>query len=167
MLWTGFESFSCTESPAASYIYVRGDGRLNNNTNRTNQSTISCSSTFRLSLVSFFSFFASSSCWRATDPRGSRGERIDLEQPIAAASPDGVPPGQTGLRVYKSICLLCCVSRCRSDLLRRELRCITPGVEGTRDVFVCEQHQLQGVINTTSNLLVPILDLETRIGYKR
>ena len=74
-------------------IYVGGDGRLNN-TNRTNQSiTLLCSSTFYLSLVSFFSFFASPSCWRAVNPRGSRGERIDLEQPIAAASPDGVPPG--------------------------------------------------------------------------
>ena len=74
------------------------------------------------------------------ESRGSRGERIDLGQPIAAAIPDGVPPGCAGFRVCKSTRRLSCVSRCRSGLLRRELRCITPGVEGTRYVFVCQQH---------------------------
>ena len=73
-------------------------------------------------------FFVFESC----EPRGSRGERIDLGQPIAAALPDGVPPGRVEFRVFKSARRLSFVSRCRSGLLRRELRCITPGVEGTR-----------------------------------
>ena len=60
------------------------------------------------------------------------GERIDLEQPIAAASPDGVPPGQVGLRVYKSARRIVLRTALLAGLLRRELRCITPGVEGTR-----------------------------------
>ena len=95
-------SFFLAREVQPPLIYLRGDGRLNN-TNRTNTSiTFWCSSTFISPLVSFFSFFTSSSCWRAADPRGSRGERIDLEQPIAAARPDGVPPGRVGFRVYKS-----------------------------------------------------------------
>ena len=77
-------------------IYVGGDGRLNN-TNRTNTSTtFSCSSTFYLSLVSFFLVLHSFFALEGSDPRGSRGERIDLGQPIAAALPDGVPPGGVG-----------------------------------------------------------------------
>ncbi len=113
-------------------IYVGGDGRLNN-TNRTNLSiTLLCSSTFISPLYLFFSFFASSSCWRAADPRGSRGKRIDLGQPIAAAIPDGVPPGRVGFRVLKSTRRIACVPRFRTGLLRHELRCITLGVGGTR-----------------------------------
>lgn len=117
-------------------IYVGGDGRLNN-TQSNNQYT-TFTSTFlslhRLSLSRSSLFFVFESC----ETRGPRGERIDLGQPIAAAIPDGVPPGCAGFRVFKSVRRLSCVSRCRSDLLRRELRCITPGVEGTRDVFVCQ-----------------------------
>ena len=117
-------------------IYVGGDGRLNNT--QSNKSIYYFFlSTFYLSTV-FLSrsslFFVFESC----ESRGSRGERIDLGQPIAAALPDGVPPGRVGFRVFKSARRLSCVSRCRSGLLRRELRCITPGVEGTRDVFVCQ-----------------------------
>ena len=37
-------------------------------------------------------FFVFESC----EFRGSRGERIDLGQPIATALPDGVPPGGVG-----------------------------------------------------------------------
>ena len=37
-------------------------------------------------------FFVFESC----ESRGSRGERIDLGQPIAAALPDRVPPGGVG-----------------------------------------------------------------------
>src|SRR3954471_13175285 len=129
-------------------IYVGGDGRLNNTQSNKSIYYFFVFIYFYLSLVSFFSFFASSSCWRAADPRGSRGERIDLEQSIAAASPDGVPPGQAGLRVYKGARRLSCVSRCRSGLLRRELRCITPGVEGTRDVFVCQHTFLATPLGT-------------------
>ena len=69
-------------------IYVGGDGRLNN-TQSNNQYT-TFSSTFCLSHSS--SFFVLESC----EYRGSRGERIDLGQPIAAALPDGVPPGGVG-----------------------------------------------------------------------
>ena len=117
-------------------IYVGGDGRLNNT--QSNKSIYYFfKSRFYLSIV-FLSrsslFFVFEGC----ESRGSRGERIDLGQPIAAAIPDGVPPGCAGFRVCKSTRRLSCVSRCWSGLLRRELRCITPGVEGTRDVFVCQ-----------------------------
>ena len=72
-------------------IYVGGDGRLNNI--QSNKSIYYFFlSTFYLSTV-FLSrsslFFVFESC----ESRGSRGERIDLGQPIAAAIPDGVPPG--------------------------------------------------------------------------
>ena len=110
-------------------IYVGGDGRLNNT--QSNKS-IHYFFIYVLSPIVFLSrsslFFVFESC----ESRGSRGERIDLGQPIAAALPDGVPPGRVGFRVYKSTRRLSCVSLCRSGLLRRELRCITPGVEGTR-----------------------------------
>ena len=75
-------------------IYVGGDGRLNNT--QSNKSIYYFFlSTFYLSTV-FLSrsslFFVFESC----ESRGSRGERIDLGQPIAAALPDGVPPGGVG-----------------------------------------------------------------------
>ena len=66
------------------------------------------------------------------EPRGPRGDQVDLGQPIAAARPDGVPPGRVGFRVFKSARRIACVPRLQMGLLRRELRCITPGVEGTR-----------------------------------
>ena len=75
-------------------IYVGGDGRLNNT--QSNKSIYYFFlSTFYLSTV-FLSrsslFFVFESC----ESRGSRGERIDLGQPIAAALPGGVPPGGVG-----------------------------------------------------------------------
>ena len=75
-------------------IYVGGDGRLNNT--QSNKSIYYFFlSTFYLSTV-FLShsslFFMCESC----ESRGSRGERIDLGQPIAAALPGGVPPGGVG-----------------------------------------------------------------------
>src|ERR1041385_8656706 len=76
---------------------------------------------------------------QGNDPRGSRGDQVDLGQPIAVVPPDGVPPGSVGFQVYKSARRIACVPRFRSSLLRRELRCVTPGVEGTREVFVCQQ----------------------------
>ena len=110
-------------------IYLRGEGRLNN-TQSNNQSTyypsftsLPCS--FSLVLRSFFVL-------KDSDPRGSRGGRTDLEQPIAAARPDGVPPGRAGFRVFKSAHRIACVPRFRPGLFRRELRCITLGVGGTR-----------------------------------
>ena len=81
-------------------IYVGGDGRLNNT--QSNKSIYYFFlSTFYLSTV-FLSrsslFFVFESC----ESRGSRGERIDLGQSIAAARPDGVPAGCVGFRVLKS-----------------------------------------------------------------
>ena len=121
-------------------IYVGGDGRLNNTQSIKSIYYFFCVHLLlSLTLVSFFLVLRSFFALEGSDPRGSRGERIDLGQPIAAAIPDGVPPGCAGFRVCKSTRRLSCVSRCWSGLLRRELRCITPGVEGTRDVFVCQQ----------------------------
>ena len=76
-------------------IYVGGDGRLNNT--QSNKSIYYFFlSTFYLSTV-FLSrsslFFVFESC----ESRGSRGERIDLGQPIATVLPDGVPPGGVGV----------------------------------------------------------------------
>ena len=115
---------------------MRGNGRLNN-TQSTNQYTIFYPR-FYFSPLFFFLVLRSFFLLQGGEPRGSRGERIDLGQPIAAALPDGVPPGGVGFRVCKSARRLSCISRCRSGLLRRELWCITPGVEGTRDMFVCQ-----------------------------
>ena len=66
------------------------------------------------------------------EPRGPRGDQVDLGQPIAAARPDGVPPGRVGFRVYKSARRIVLRTALPAGLLRRELRCITPDVEGTR-----------------------------------
>ena len=111
-------------------IYVGGDGRLNNT--QSNKSIYYFFlSTFYLSIV-FLSrsslFFVFESC----EYRGSRGERIDLGQPIAVTRPDGVPPRRVGFRVLKSTRRIACVPRFRSGLLRRELRCITLSIGGTR-----------------------------------
>src|SRR3954469_5546867 len=83
-------------------IYVGGDGRLNN-TNRTNQSiTLLCSSIF----IPYPCIFLSRSSFvlrvGGSDPRGSRGERINLGQPIAAALPDGSLPGVWGFGSSKA-----------------------------------------------------------------
>ena len=113
-------------------IYLRGDGRLNN-TQSINQSTTFYLLSFLLNpSSSSSSFFVCSSSLQGGEPRGPRGNQVDLGQPIAAARPDGVPPGRVGFRVLKSTRRIACVPRFRTGLLRRELRCITPGVEGTR-----------------------------------
>jgi hypothetical protein len=78
-------------------IYMRGDGRLNNNTQsqKTNLQTFpalvfaSRSSTFFV-LESF-------------DLRSPRGGRTDLGQPITTVRPDGVSPGHVGFRVPKEL----------------------------------------------------------------
>ena len=91
-------------------IYVGGDGRLNNTQSQTHLQL------FHLRLVppSFLLprpslFFVLESC----GPRGSRGGLTDLGQPIAAALPDGVPPGSVGFRVLKSSRWSTCESRFR------------------------------------------------------
>ena len=83
-------------------IYLRGDGRLNN-TQSINSSTTFYLLSFLLNpSSSSSSFFVRSSSLQGGDPRGPRGDQVDLGQPIAAARPDGVPPGRVGFRVYKS-----------------------------------------------------------------
>ena len=72
-----------------------------------NQSTQNTNPTFRLLftshllrfLLSFFAFFR----FGDYDPRSFEGVQDDLEQPIAAELPDGVPPGSLGFRVLKSV----------------------------------------------------------------
>ena len=91
-------------------IYVGGDGRLKQH--QSNQSiyyTFVFIYLYPLPLYLSFSFFA----LEGSDPRGSRGERIGLGQPIAAALPDGVPPGSVGFRVPKSSRRSTCESRFR------------------------------------------------------
>jgi hypothetical protein len=116
--------------PPLIYL-IRGDCRLNN-TQLINSSITFYLYFYPLPLFFFFLVLRSFFLLQGGKPRGPRGDQVDLGQPIAAATHDGVPPGQAGLQVYKSIRRLSCVSRRRSDLLRRELRCITPGVDSTR-----------------------------------
>ena len=112
-------------------IYVGGDGRLKQHT--IEQICLHLLPLlFLLPCSSSSSFFVRSSSLQGGEPRGSRGGQADLGQPIAAARPDGVPPGRVGFRVLKSTRRIACVPRFRTGLLRRELRCITLGVEGTR-----------------------------------
>ena len=78
-------------------IYVGGDGRLNNTQSIKSIYYFFCVHLLlSLTLVSFFLVLRSFFALEGSDPRGSRGERIDLGQPIAAALPDGVPPGGVG-----------------------------------------------------------------------
>ena len=89
-------------------IYLRGDGRLNNNTQSINQSTTFYLLSFLLNpSSSSSSFFVRSSSLQGGEPRGPRGVQFNLGQPIAAAHPDGVPPGRVGFRVPKA--LACCL----------------------------------------------------------
>ena len=111
-------------------IYLRGDGRLNN-THRSNHLPLFIFYLFSLTLVLLLPR-SSSILLQGGEPRGPRADQVDLGQPIAAARPDGVPPGRAGFRVYKSVHRIACVPRIRPGLLRRELRCITLGVGGTR-----------------------------------
>ena len=119
-------------------IYVGGDGRLNNT--QSNKS-IYYFFIYVLSLHRFFYLvLRCSSCLRATNPEARGASESTQGSPQPPHSLTGSLPGVWGFRVCKSARRLSCVSRCRSGLLRRELRCITPGVEGTRDVFVCQHN---------------------------
>ena len=85
-----------------SLIYLRGDGRLNNNTQSINQSTTFYLLSFLLNpSSSSSSFFIRSSSLQGGEPRGPRGDQVDLGHPIAATRPDGVPPRRVGFRVFK------------------------------------------------------------------
>jgi hypothetical protein len=112
------------------HIYVRGDGRLNNT--QSNKSSTIFYLFYLLPLFFFFLVLRSFFLLQGGEPRGPRGGQADLGQPIAAARPDGVPPGRVGFRVYKSARRIVLRTALPAGLLRRELRCITPGVEGTR-----------------------------------
>ena len=69
-----------------------------------------------------------------------------LEQPIAVARPDGVPPGRVGFRVSRDLASVSCVSRSLRDS-SGDVSCVSrssPGAHG--DVFVCEQILDEGCI---------------------
>ena len=111
-------------------IYSRGDGRLNNT--QSNKSIYIFYLYFSFSLVLLLPRSLFVLRMQGGEPRGPRGGQADLGQPIAAARPDGVPPGRVAFRVIKSTCRIVLRTALPAGLLRRELRCITPGIEGTR-----------------------------------
>ena len=118
-------------------IYLRGDGRLNNTQSNKSSTTFYLLS-FLLNPSSSSSFFVRYSSLQGGEPRGPRGGQADLEHPISAARPDGVPPGRVGFRVFKSARRIVLRIALPAGLLRRELRCITLRLEVHGDVFVCE-----------------------------
>ena len=94
-------------------IYLRGDGRLNN-TQSINQSTTFYLLSFLLNpSSSSSSFFVRSFSLQGGEPRGPRGDQVDLGQPIAAARPRGRSRA-CGVSGPKSAGLLSCVSRWKS-----------------------------------------------------
>ena len=109
-------------------IYLRGNSRLNN-TQSNKSSTTFIFYLFSLTLVLLL---PRSSSLQGGEPRGPRGDQVDLGQPIASTRPDGVPPGRVGFRVLKSTHRIACVPCFRAGLLRRELRCITLSIGGTQ-----------------------------------
>ena len=64
------------------------------------------------------------------EPRGPRGDQVDLGQPIAATRPDGVPPGRVGFRVQKRRLAVLRIAL-EVGLPRCELRSISLGAAGT------------------------------------
>ena len=86
----------------------------------------------------FYLVLRCSSCLRAANPDALGASESTQGSPWPLHYLTGSLPGVWGLRVCKSARRLSCVSRCRLGLLRRELQCITPGVEGTRVVFMCQ-----------------------------
>ena len=84
-------------------IYVGGDGRLNNTQSIKSIYYFFCVHLLlSLTLVSFFLVLRSFFALEGSDPQGSRGESIDLGQPIAAAIPDGSLPGPRGFGSAKA-----------------------------------------------------------------
>jgi hypothetical protein len=78
-------------------IYMRGDGRLNNNTQsqKTNLQTFpALVSASRSSMFFVLESF---------DLQSPRGGRTDLGQPITAVRPDKVSPERVGFRVPKEL----------------------------------------------------------------
>ena len=123
----------CTGSLAAPYI-PGGDGRLKQ------QHTIAKThlQLQALTLVIFFFVRLRTLCRRASIREGLGCGRTDLGQPIAAARPDGVPPGRVGFRVFKSARRIVLRIALPASLLRRRVLRIALDAEGTRDVFVCQ-----------------------------
>ena len=118
-------------------IYLRGDGRLNN-TQSINSSTTFYLLSFLLMPTSSSSFFVRSSSLQGGEPRGRRGDQVDVGQPIAAACPDGVPPGRAGFRSSKAPAGLP-VYRA-SGRVSFDVSCgVSPPASRVHgDVFVCE-----------------------------
>ena len=110
---------------------MRDDGRLNN-TQSINQSTTFYLLSFLLNPSSFSSsFFVRSYSLQGGEPRGPRGDQVDLGQPIAAARPDRVPPGHVGFRVLKRARRIVLRIALEVGLPRCELRSISLGAVGT------------------------------------
>ena len=127
MIWSPF----LVRKVHLSLIYLRGDGRLNN-TQSINSIYHFLPLPLSLSLVLLLPRFRSFFLLQGGEPRGPGGNQVDLGQPKATARPDGVPLVHVWFRVYKSASRIGRIVRFRPGLLRRELRCITPGIEGTR-----------------------------------
>ena len=84
------------------FIYLRGDGRLNN-TNRTNTSnTFSCSSTFISPLVSFFSFFVVLQDWRLRIHKALGAVRPTSSSQSSPRALTGSLPGKRGFGSTKA-----------------------------------------------------------------
>ena len=132
-------SFFLAREVQPPLIYLRGDARLNN-TQSINQSTTFYLLSFLLNpSSSSSSFFVCSSSLQGGEPRGPRGDQVDLGQPIAAARPDGVPPGRVEFWVYKSARGLSCVPRFRRVSFDVSCDASPPVSRVHGDVFVCEQ----------------------------
>jgi hypothetical protein len=120
-------------------IYVRGADRLNQHQSNKH-------------IYNFFVFIYSYPCilllilcrysrLEAANPRGSRGGQADIGQPIAAARPDGVPPGRAGFLVSKAPAGLSCVPRFRRAFLGACCRTSRSASRVHGGVFVCEHFQ--------------------------
>lgn len=112
---------------------MRGDGRLKPTPiEQINLLLFRVHLLLSLSPCIFLLVLRCSSGLEAANPRGPRGGQADLGHPIAAASPDGVPPGRAGFRVYKSARWTVLRIALPASLPRRVLPRIALGVEGTR-----------------------------------
>ena len=118
------------------HIYVRGDGRLNNNNRIIQSIKFPCLFIFlSLPLYHASHSFVSRRCQKAAE-RGSRGSRADPEKPIA------VPTGPSGANTVSGLqkrLPMSCVSCFRHGSPSSEFRCIIPASRVHNDVFVCEQ----------------------------
>ena len=119
-------------------IYVGGDGRLNNTQSIKTSTTFYLLSFLLNPSSSSSSFFVRSSSLQGGEPRGPRGDQVDLGQPIATARLDRVPPGRVGFRVLKSARRIACVPRFRRVSFDVSCGASAPASRVHGDVFVCE-----------------------------